>query len=43
MSSERVQRQVDRLLDAAEQALAENEWAIVRARCRAVLAIEPGN
>ncbi|MEE8336921.1 MAG: adenylate/guanylate cyclase domain-containing protein [Dehalococcoidia bacterium] len=43
MASKRVQRQLDRLLDAAEDALAENEWATVRARCRAVLALDPGN
>lgn len=43
MTSERVQRQLDRLLDAAEAALAENEWATVRARCRAVLALDPDN
>ncbi len=43
MTSERVQRQIDRLLDAAEQALAANEWAVVRARCRAALALHPGD
>ena len=43
MASKRVQRQLDRLLDAAEEALAVNEWATVRARCRAVLALDPGN
>jgi hypothetical protein len=43
MVSERVRRQLDRLLDAAEEALAQNEWATVRARCRAVLALDPDN
>lgn len=43
MVSERVQRQLDRLLDAAEEALAQNEWTTVRARCRAVLALDPDN
>ncbi len=41
MLSERAQRQVNRLLDEAESAIGRDDWAIVRARCNAVLAIDP--
>ncbi len=43
MPSERVQRQIDRLLDEAERSIAVNDWAVVRERSRAVLALDPGN
>ena len=43
MPSERVQRQIDRLLDEAEAAMRTLDWATVRARTDAVLAIEPEN
>ena len=43
MSSDRVQRQVDRLLDEAEAAITGEDWPTVSSRARSVLAIDPGN
>ncbi len=43
MTSERVQRQIDRLLDEAETALGAGDWDTARLRAEAVLRIEPGN
>ena len=43
MVSERLQRQVDRLLDEAEAAITELDWGVVRDRARAVLAIDTDN
>lgn len=43
MPSERVRRQIERLLDEAEAALASLDWAQVRARADAVLALDPDN
>jgi class 3 adenylate cyclase len=43
MPSERIQRQIDRLLDEAEAALARFEWDSVRAQANAVLALDPNN
>lgn len=43
MPSERVQRQIDRLLDEAEVALGRLDWPEVRARADAVLALDPQN
>ena len=43
MPSERVQRQIDRLLDETEAALARLDWGEVRARANAVLALDPEN
>src|SRR4029079_11073281 len=43
MLTERMQRQVDRLLDEAEAALAQFDWTAVRTRANAVLAIDPEN
>ena len=43
MASDRVQRQVDRLLDEAEEAITNDDWASVSNRARAVLAIDPDN
>jgi class 3 adenylate cyclase/Cdc6-like AAA superfamily ATPase len=43
MPSERVQRQIDRLLDEAEAAIARLDWDSVRDRSNAVLALDPGN
>ena len=43
MPSERLQRQIDRLLDEAEEAIARLDWEVVRARARAVLAIDSDN
>jgi len=43
MPSERVQRQIDRLLDEAESAMAGGEWETVRLRAEAVLALDADN
>src|SRR5438132_6980 len=43
MPSERVQRQIDRLLDEAEQAMADGAWETVRLCCDAVLALDAAN
>ena len=43
MASERTQRQIDRLLDEAEQAITDEEWPTVGSRARAVLALDPEN
>ncbi|MDP9236179.1 MAG: hypothetical protein M3P30_02065, partial [Chloroflexota bacterium] len=43
MPSERIQRQIDRLLDEAETALARLDWDGVSARASAVLALDPEN
>ena len=43
MASERVQRQIDRLLDEIEQASESEDWEIVRNRARRVLAFDPEN
>ena len=40
MASERIQRQIDRLLDDAEQAMAAGEWETVRLRCEAALSLD---
>jgi hypothetical protein len=41
--SERVQRQIDRLLDEADEAALRLEWAVVRDRAKAALAYDPEN
>ena len=41
MPTERIQRQIDRLLDEAEEALAKEDWAAVASCARRVLAYEP--
>ena len=41
MASEQVTRRIARLLEDAEQAFAENDWATVLKRARAVLALVP--
>src|SRR5437016_6173209 len=41
MLSERVQRQIDRLLDEAEEAAARKAWGLVRERCEHVLTFDP--
>ncbi|MDP6823886.1 MAG: hypothetical protein QF554_11425, partial [Dehalococcoidia bacterium] len=41
MPSERVQRQIELLLDQAEAALAEGDWSAVIERVRGVLAVDP--
>ena len=43
MVSERVQRQIDRLLDEAEAAIATNDWATVGDLARNVLRLDPEN
>ena len=43
MASERIQRQIDRLLDESEQALTQYDWDGVRQSAQAVLAINPEN
>ena len=43
MASERLQRQIDRLLDEAEQAIAQRNWATVQERAQDVVAIDPEN
>jgi hypothetical protein len=39
--SERVQRQIDRLLDEAEQAVSTLDWALVRDKSQTALAFDP--
>ena len=41
MASERIQRQIDRLLDEAEEALNRGEWALVQDRAGKVAALDP--
>ena len=43
MLSERLQRQVDRLLDQAEEAIARRDWQTVRESAEAVLRVDPQN
>ena len=43
MATERIQRQVDRLLDEAEEALSRRDWESVRDCARDVLALDPDN
>ena len=43
MASERVQRQIDRLLDEAEDAVSRSDWASVRDRAQNALAFDPEN
>jgi len=43
MPSERIQRQIDRLLDEAEQASAQQHWRQVGDLCRHVLTFDPAN
>ena len=43
MASDRVQRQIDHLLDEAGEALSLHSWTIARDRAQTVLAIDPGN
>ena len=43
MVSERIQRQIDRLLDQAEEAITNGAWPTVDSRARSVLAIDPAN
>ncbi len=43
MASERLQRQIEILLDEAEAAIKELDWRVVHDRAQAVLAIDPEN
>ena len=43
MASERIQRQIDSLLDEADQAVANEDWPTVASRARAVLRMDPEN
>ena len=43
MPSDRVKRQIDRLLDEAEEAVANDDWATVLARAQKVLTFDPHN
>ncbi len=43
MASERLQRQIDRLLDEAEEAITRFDWAALFQRAQAVLAMDPEN
>ena len=43
MTSERVRKQIDRLLTEAEDAMARADWETVRLRAEAVLRLQPGD
>ena len=43
MPSERVQRQINRLLDEAEEASALQNWEVVRERAKHALTFDPDN
>ena len=43
MVNERVQRQIDRLLDQAEEAMGQLDWEVVRRRSQAVLSLQSDN
>ena len=43
MASERVQRTIERLLDEAEDAISQSDWAVVRDRAQNVLALDHDN
>jgi len=43
MASERIQRQIDHLLDEAEAAINDRSWNLARDHAQSVLAIDPNN
>ena len=43
MPSERMQRQLERLLDEAEKAISDLDWAQARNRAMAALSLDPQN
>src|SRR5438093_10745801 len=43
MLSERVQRQIDRLLDQCEEAVGQKNWSLARENAQAVLDLDPEN
>ena len=43
MTGNRLQRRLEHLLEEAEEAITQLDWAVVQARAQAVLAIDPEN
>lgn len=43
MATERLRRRIEQLLDEAEEALTQLDWASVSARVTAVMSLEPDN
>ena len=43
MASERIQRQIDRLLDQVEEAISQRKWPVARDNAQDVLALDPEN
>jgi len=43
MTTDRIQRRVEQLLDQADEAVTKLDWAVVRDRAQAVLTIDPEN
>ena len=43
MASDRTQRQIDRLLDEAEEAFSRDDWHLVSDRARRALLLDPEN
>ena len=43
MATERIRRQIDRLLDEAEEAVTSQDWTTVGDRAQSVLRLDPGN
>ena len=43
MASERLHRQINRLLDEAERAIPQRDWTSVRARARDVPEVDPNS
>ena len=43
MASDRLQRQVDRFLDEATEAIAQGDWSIVRDCSQKALVVDPDN
>ena len=43
MSSDRMRRQIDRLLDEAEEAISQRDWVTVGNRAQDVLRLDPAN
>ena len=41
MASERIQRQINHLLDESEEAIAKDDWAVVRERAQKALVLDP--
>ena len=43
MLSDRIKRQIDRLLDEVEQSIAQGDWAAVNDQAQSVLRLDPEN